>query len=79
MPLPELATLKRPGLAVAVLIRSGTDSIRCFCAKAGLSTSTLGTPAHSVTGAKSLTWSYGIFGYSAGLIACVPTVPISSV
>ena len=49
------------------------------CAFAGLMTSTLGTPATSVIGAKSLTGSYGIFGYSDGLIACVPTVPISSV
>src|SRR5688572_559324 len=64
VPLPELATLNRPGLALAALIRSATDSILCFCAKAGFNTSTLGTPAHSVIGAKSFTWSYGIFGYS---------------
>ena len=50
-----------------------------FCALAGFSTSTLGTPATSVTGTKSLTWSKGIFAYSDALIACVPTVPISSV
>jgi len=30
-------------------------------------------------GTKSLTGSNGIFGYSDALIACVPTVPISSV
>ncbi len=46
---------------------------------AGLTTSTLGTPATSVIGAKSRTGSNGIFGYSAALIDCVPTVPINSV
>ena len=42
-------------------------------------TSTFGTPATSEIGAKSFAASYGIFGYSAGLIDCVPTVPMSSV
>ena len=50
-----------------------------FTGTEGLTTSTLGTPATRITGTKSLTWSYGIFEYRLALIACVPTVPISSV
>ena len=46
---------------------------------AGFITSTFGTPATSVIGAKSFTGSYGSFGYSDWLMPCVPTVPISSV
>ncbi len=50
-----------------------------FTGSAGFTTSTFGTPATRMTGAKSFTWSYGIFSYRLGLIACVPTVPISIV
>ncbi len=41
-------------------------------------TSTFGTCAISVTGAKSLIGSYGSFENSHGLIACVATAPITS-
>ena len=57
VPLPELAMFRRPGLARATLMRSGTEAMPRLAALAGLSTSTLGTPATSVTGTKSLTWS----------------------
>src|SRR5437762_3481364 len=50
-----------------------TSVIPEAAALAGFITSTLGTPATSVIGAKSLTASYGIFGYRDGLIDCVPT------
>src|SRR5262245_8698670 len=62
VPLPELATLSLPGLALAARTRSLTEPIWYFAADPGLSTSTFGTPAHSVMGAKSFTWSYGILG-----------------
>jgi len=42
-------------------------------------TSTFGTSATSVIGAKSLIGSYGIFVNSVGLIACVATAPITMV
>ena len=41
-------------------------------------TKTLGTPAIKVMGTKSLMGSNGSLGYSAELMACVPTVPINS-
>ena len=75
VPLPDDAKLICPGLSLASLIRSETE----LTGSAGLTTRTLGTPATSTTGAKSLTWSYGIFEYRLGLMAWVPTVPISSV
>jgi len=57
VPLPELEKFSRPGLARATLIRSATELMPYFCACAGFTTSTLGTPATSVTGTKSFTWS----------------------
>ena len=75
MPLPDDAKLSLPGFALAYAISSCTD----LAGTDGWTTSTLGTPATSTTGTKSFTWSYGIFSYRLGLIACVPTVPISIV
>lgn len=57
VPLPELATFSRPGLALATRARSCTVLMPYFWALAGLTTSTLGTPATSVIGAKSFTAS----------------------
>jgi hypothetical protein len=57
VPLPELAKFSLPGLALATRARSCTELMPYFCALAGLSTSTLGTPATSVIGTKSFTWS----------------------
>ena len=63
MPLPLDAMLSLPGLRAS---RSGsgrrTSLMPSACAFAGFITSTLGTPATSVIGAKSLIGSYGIFG-----------------
>jgi hypothetical protein len=56
-----------------------TLSILFCCANAGFSTSTLGTAATSVIGAKSLIGSNGSLPYSDWLMPWVPTVPISSV
>ncbi len=72
---PDEAKLMLPGFSLASLIRSATE----FTGSAGLTTRTLGTPATSTIGTKSLMWSYGIFEYKLGLMACVPTVPMSSV
>jgi hypothetical protein len=75
VPLPLEAKLIAPGLSFASLINSAT----VFAGTEGCATSTFGTPATRMTGAKSFAASYGIFAYRLGLIACVPTVPISSV
>ncbi|MNL85670.1 hypothetical protein D3C87_2140670 [compost metagenome] len=45
----------------------------------GCITSTFGTSATSVIGAKSLTGSYGILLNSVGLMACVATAPMTMV
>ena len=79
MPLPLDAMLTLPGLAFAYRMNSGTELTGSF----GLITITFGTAAQSVIGAKSFTGSKGIFwpfwANSEWLIACVPTVPISTV
>src|SRR4029079_7266367 len=59
VPLPDDAKLSLPGFAFAYAISSCTD----LNGNDGLTTSTFGTPATRITGAKSLTWSYGIFLY----------------
>ena len=48
-------------------------------ARSVLTTMTLGTPATKVMGAKSLMGSNDNFSYSARLMPCVPTVPMSKV
>src|SRR3546814_16521999 len=50
-----------------------------FLAKSTFMTSTFGTAATLVTGAKSLMGSYGRLANSHGLMACVATAPITSV
>ena len=57
VPLPELAMFSRPGAPFSAFTKSATLFTPSFCAVAGFITSTLGTPATSVTGAKSLMWS----------------------
>ena len=68
-----------PGLAFAYAM----NSLTLLAGTVGWMTITFGTPAASVMGTKSLTGSNGILlplcANSAALIACVPTVPISSV
>ena len=55
LPLPEEAKLSSPGFSLTSAISSATE----WTSTSGLTTSTLGTVATSVTGAKSLIGSKG--------------------
>ena len=55
------------------------SSCTVFTGRSLVTTSRLGADAMWATGTKSFTMSYGILLYSAPLIECVPTVPITSV
>ncbi len=59
--------------------RSRTVLICSSAALPGCMTSTFGTSATSVIGAKSFTGSYGILANSVGLMAWVATAPITMV
>src|SRR6266545_202409 len=69
--LPE-PKLSLPGFAFAYAMNACADAT----GSEGLTTSTFGVVATSVIGAKSLTASYGMFGYRLGLTACVDSAPI---
>src|SRR6266700_1521616 len=75
VPWPEEAKLISPGLALASAISSFTVRARSD----GWTTSTLGVDAASVTGARSLIGSKGIFAKRLALIASGPAEPISIV
>jgi hypothetical protein len=74
VPEPDDAKLIFPSF-----LPSAMNSFSVFAGTLLFTTSMFGVVASSVTGAKSLTVSYGIFAYSAALMACVPTVPTTIV
>ena len=75
VPLPADAKFTLPGLAFAYWISPVTD----VTGSSGFTNSIAAISVIRETGAKSLTGSKRRFVYSAGLIACVPLVPYSSV
>ena len=79
VPLPLDAMFSLPGLALAYLMKSCTLWMFSVLAFSAFISITLGTAATSVIGTKSLIGSKGSLGYSARLMPCVPTVPMSSV
>ena len=60
-------------------MKSATELMLRDLAISAFMTITLGTPATTVMGAKSLIGSNGNLLYNARLMPCVPTVPMSSV
>ena len=73
VPLPEDPKLS------GVCLASAISSFTFLAGTALLTTSKLGVDAKKLIGVKSLMWLNGMLAYSAGLIAWVPTVAISSV
>ena len=73
LPFEPEPKLSRPGFFFAKSISSFAPLI----GESGGTINTFGVEATSVIGWKSFTGSYGIFGYSAGLIAWVATAPMT--